>query len=73
MFGYACNENEAYMPFLYTIHELLKELESMKSLMDTITYYPDAKVSKVSVEYEAGKVKRIDQVVMPPTQRRILL
>tara|TARA_R100000027_G_scaffold67529_1_gene66705 strand:+ start:1957 stop:3066 length:1110 start_codon:yes stop_codon:yes gene_type:complete len=63
MFGYACNENEAYMPApIYYSHELLKELESMKSNgWDYLL--PDAK-SQVSVEYEAGKVKRIDQVVI---------
>lgn len=63
MFGYACNENDAYMPApIYYSHELLKELESMKSNgWDYLL--PDSK-SQVSVEYEGGKVKRIDQVVI---------
>jgi len=63
MFGYACNDNDAYMPApIYYSHELLKELDAMRT--DGYDYLlPDAK-SQVSVEYEGGKVKRIDQVVI---------
>ena len=63
MFGYACNDNEAYMPApIYYSHELLKELDAMRT--DGYDYLlPDAK-SQVSVEYEGGKVKRVDQVVI---------
>ena len=60
MFGYACNDNETYMPApIYYAHEILKELKEQRG----ITLLPDAK-SQVSVEYEGGKVKRIDQVVI---------
>ena len=60
MFGYACNDNEAYMPApIYYSHEILKELKKERG--DILG--PDAK-SQVSVEYEGGKVKRIDQVVI---------
>ena len=60
MFGYACNDNEAYMPApIYYAHEILKELKKERG--DILG--PDAK-SQVSVEYEGGKVKRIDQVVI---------
>lgn len=63
MFGYACNDNDAYMPApIYYSHEILKRLRDMRK--DGYEYLgPDAK-SQVSVEYEGGKVKRIDQVVV---------
>lgn len=63
MFGYACNDNDAYMPApIYYSHEILKCLkESRESGYGYIG--PDAK-SQVSVEYEGGKVKRIDQIVV---------
>jgi len=60
MFGYACNDNEAYMPApIYYAHEVLKKLSTMRK--DVLG--PDAK-SQVSVEYDGGRVKRIDQVVV---------
>ena len=63
MFGYASNENEAYMPApIHYSHEILKRLKEIRlSGYDYIL--PDAK-SQVSVEYEGGKVKRIDQIVI---------
>ena len=68
MFGYACNDNDAYMPApIYYSHEILKKLKEMR--LDGYDYLgPDAK-SQVSVEYEGGKVKRIDQIVVS-TQHR---
>ena len=60
MFGYACNDNEAFMPApIYYSHEILKQLKTMR---DSVLG-PDAK-SQVSVEYEGSSVKRIDQVVI---------
>jgi len=60
MFGYACNDNDAYLPApIYYAHEILKELKQQRQHV----LGPDAK-SQVSVEYEGGKVKRIDQVVI---------
>ena len=60
MFGYACNDNEAYMPApIYYSHEILKELKQQRQHV----LGPDAK-SQVSVEYEGGRAKRIDQVVI---------
>ena len=63
MFGYACNENDAYLPApIYYAHEILKNLKEKR--LDGYEYLgPDAK-SQVSVEYDGGKVKRIDQVVV---------
>ena len=60
MFGYACNDNEAYLPApIYYSHKILHELKKRRGNI----LGPDAK-SQVSVEYEGGKVKRIDQVVI---------
>lgn len=60
MFGYACNDNEAYMPApIYYSHEILKELRLHRHEI----LGPDAK-SQVSIEYHGGKVKRVDQVVI---------
>ena len=60
MFGYACNDNDAYLPApIYYSHEILKTLKLQRHNI----LGPDAK-SQVSVEYEGGKVKRIDQVVI---------
>ena len=60
MFGYACNDNAAYLPApIYYAHEILKELKQQRQHV----LGPDAK-SQVSAEYEGGKVKRIDQVVI---------
>ena len=60
MFGYACNDNDAYLPApIYYAHEILKELKQQRQHV----LGPDAK-SQVSVEYEGGRAKRIDQVVI---------
>ena len=62
MFGYACNDNDAYLPApIYYAHEILKDLKAEREVTNILG--PDAK-SQVSVEYEGGKVKRIDQVVI---------
>jgi S-adenosylmethionine synthetase len=63
MFGYACNDNDVYMPApIYYAHEILKKLKERRN--DGFDYIgPDAK-SQVSVEYEGGRVKRIDQIVV---------
>ena len=63
MFGYACNDNKAMLPApIYYAHEILKDLkETRKSGYDYML--PDAK-SQISLEYEGGKVKRVDQIVI---------
>ena len=63
MFGYACNDNEAMLPApIYYAHEILKHLkETRKSGYEYML--PDAK-SQVSLEYEGGKPKRVDQIVI---------
>ena len=63
MFGYACNDNNAFLPApIYYAHEILKELKVMR-LGGYDFLLPDAK-SQVSVQYEGGRVKRIDQIVV---------
>lgn len=63
MFGYACNDNDAYLPApIYYSHEILRKLKDMRQNGWSFLL-PDAK-SQVSVEYEGGKVKRIDQIVV---------
>ncbi len=60
MFGYATNENEAYLPApIYYSHEILKELKEQRQHV----LGPDSK-SQVSVEYVGGVPKRVDQVVI---------
>lgn len=63
MFGYACNDNDAYLPApIYYSHEILLKLKDMRQNGWSFLL-PDAK-SQVSVEYEGGRVKRIDQIVV---------
>ena len=62
MFGYACNDNDAYLPApIYYAHEILKELKEIR-LLDNILG-PDAK-SQISIQYEGGIAKRVDQIVI---------
>ena len=63
MFGYACNDNDAYLPApIYYAHEILKELKENR-ITGADSLLPDAK-SQVSIEYAGGLVKRVDQVVI---------
>jgi len=63
MFGYACDDTEALMPApIYYSHEILKKLEEMRN--DGYKYMlPDAK-SQVSIQYEGGVPRRVDQIVI---------
>jgi len=64
MFGYASNENEAYMPTpIYLAHKLARRLEEVRK--DGTLHYlqPDGK-TQVSCEYEDGVLKRIATVVI---------
>lgn len=64
MFGFASNENEEYMPTpIILAHKITKRLTEVRKqgLVDYLR--PDGK-SQVSVEYEEGKVKRVDSIVV---------
>ena len=60
MFGYACNDNDAYLPApIYYAHEILKTLKEQRQHV----LGPDSK-SQVSIQYEGGRPLRVDQVVV---------
>lgn len=64
MFGYACNETEAYMPMpIYLAHNLARKLSEIRK-DNTLDYLrPDGK-TQVTVEYHDNKPVRVDTVVI---------
>ena len=75
MFGYACRETAEYMPLpIAAAHALTKRLAQVRKEKILDFLMPDGK-SQVSVEYESGRPKRIDTIVVSsqhldiPTQR----
>ena len=64
MFGYATNETPELMPLTLAMsHKLVKDLAALRKANRVNWLRPDAK-SQVSVQYENGKAKRIDTIVI---------
>ena len=64
MFGYACRETAEYMPLpIAAAHALTKRLAQVRKEKILDFLMPDGK-SQVSVEYESGRPKRIDTIVV---------
>ncbi|MDH3637540.1 MAG: methionine adenosyltransferase [Gammaproteobacteria bacterium] len=64
MFGYACNETDALMPFpIYYAHRLMKRQSQVRKGGSLWWLRPDAK-SQVTVRYESGVPIAVDTVVL---------
>jgi len=64
MFGYATNETPEFMPLTLSMsHKLVYDLAQLRKANKVNWLRPDAK-SQVSVQYENGKAKRIDTIVI---------
>jgi len=64
MFGYAVNETPEYMPLSLSLsHKLLIDLAALRKSGKLNWLCPDSK-SQVTVQYENGKPKRIDTIVI---------
>jgi S-adenosylmethionine synthetase len=64
MFGFACNETDVYMPMpIFLAHKLTRRLAQVRreGILDWVR--PDGK-AQVTVEYEYGKPKRVDTVLV---------
>ncbi len=69
MFGYACDDNEDYMPMaLYLAHKLTKRLAEVRKEGIIEGIGADGK-SQVTLEYEDDKVKRIETIVISVQHR----
>jgi len=64
MFGYACNETDAYMPMpIYLAHNLARKLTEVRK-NNTLDYLrPDGK-TQVTIEYHDNKPVRVDTIVI---------
>jgi len=64
MFGYACNETKAFMPYpVHLSHRLLERLSQARRNGEITWARPDAK-SQVTVEYENGDPVGIYEILM---------
>ncbi|MFM8453648.1 MAG: methionine adenosyltransferase [Gammaproteobacteria bacterium] len=64
MFGYACNETEAFMPApIHYAHQLMKQQSLVRKSRKLAWLRPDAK-SQVTIRYENHKPVAVDTVVI---------
>jgi S-adenosylmethionine synthetase len=64
MFGYACNETEALMPFpIFYAHRLVEKLAELRQSGAVKWLRPDSK-SQITVEYDGGEPVRVHTVVI---------
>lgn len=64
MFGYACKETPTLMPMpIYLAHKLTRQLSTVRNEGGLPWLRPDGK-SQVTIEYEFGKPKRVDTVLI---------
>jgi S-adenosylmethionine synthetase len=70
MFGYACNETPELMPLPITLaHQLTQRLAQKRKKKEIVWLLPDGK-SQVTIQYENGRPKRADAIVVSTHHRK---